>query len=220
MTRVLAIPAAVIFIGFLASLASCSRGTAIPVSGPQQYSGTLGSPLGELSSGLAYDTHIRVGKKAMSGIMYLRQMEKGIWRVAMTAKIGQTLFDFEIRPDTFIVLRSVDQINRRIVMKYLERDLRLLTEVYRDAVHVERLPNEPGMMHLRVKVPDRKGWRHLISHIQGNQVVEIAHGGKGRKKTTVRFSQYRDNIPYDIMIDHRTIISFEIQMHLVPTLQE
>jgi len=219
MLRAFIISAAGIMAGLLLCLAFGCQTAGIPLDDTQQQTWVPGSPLGKITTGMAYDTHIRVGKKQMSGIMYLRQTSRGVWRVAMTAKIGQTLFDFEIRPDTFVIHRSIDQLNKPLVLSYLERDLRLLTAVYPYPERIDAMPAGSGVSHYRVKVTGQKGWRHISRENMG-QVVEIAYGGKRKKKTTVRFSEYENAIPYRITIDHRTIISFEIRMQLVPTVQD
>jgi hypothetical protein len=148
--------------------------------------------------------------------MYLRQVSEDVWRVALSAKVGQTLFDFELRPDTFIIHRCVDQLRRKIVLNYLERDLRLLTERYPEPVQLARLAARPGLADVRFKAAGRRGWRHLTINTDSDIVTEVACGSRRSRKTEVDFSAFLDGLPRVIAIDHRTIFNFDIRMQHVP----
>jgi hypothetical protein len=152
----------------------------------------------------------------MSGLMYLRQVSEDIWRVALSAKIGQTLFDFELRPDTFIIHRCIDQLRRKIVLSYLEEDLRLLTERYPEPLQLARLPAPQGLDYVRFKASGMNGWRHLTISTDSGIVTEVACGSRRSRKTEVDFSAFLDGLPRVIAIDHRTIFNFDIRMQHVP----
>jgi hypothetical protein len=179
-----------------------------------------GSPLSTIRYGLVYDTHIRIRKNEMSGLMYLRQVSEDVWRIALTAKVGQTLFDFELRPDTFIVHKCIEQLKRKIVLTYLERDLRLLTERYPNPDEIALLDAPEGYNHVRFKTPGRKGWRHLTMENVTGRVIGVAWGSKSSAKTQVLFTTFTDHVPEVIAIDHRTIFNFEIQMHQVHSIRK
>ena len=204
----------------LSGVCSCSRPSGLPANSGHGISVVAGSPLANTETGLAYDTHFRIGKHRMSGVMYLRQTDPGIWRVALAAKIGQTLFDIEIRPDTMIVHRVIDELKRNIVLTWLERDLRLITGTYPNPERIDKMDSGAETAYYRLRVAGKKSWVHITGDKTSGEVNEIALGGKRLKKSIAQFTDYTNGTPGRIAIDHRTIISFEIRMQRVLTAQQ
>ena len=71
-------------------------------------------------------TNISVYGKSMSGIFIAKKINDTIHRVVFTTEFGNKLLDFEIGEAEFKINSIVDELNRKLLIKTLRDDFRLL----------------------------------------------------------------------------------------------
>lgn len=74
-----------------------------------------------------YDMNLRVGKHHFSGMLIIKEMQGGEVRIISTTYFGLSLFDISIRKTgEFIVNKCIEPMQRKALLKLLERDFKLL----------------------------------------------------------------------------------------------
>jgi len=71
--------------------------------------------------------HLLPGDKfQQGGLLALKQLSEGNYRTIFMTKFGMTLFDFEFGDNGFIVHKVMEQMNRKVFLKIIERDMEML----------------------------------------------------------------------------------------------
>ncbi len=113
----------------------------------------------------------------VSGILIIKVFNPGHQRIVMTSHFGMTLLDFELTKGNSIKLNySIEQLNRKQILNLLKRDFETLFNPY---------------IGKRVKFfygPDLR--------------VEALTLGRGITALTMKFNNFRDSYPSQIIIDH------------------
>ncbi|MBY0425100.1 MAG: hypothetical protein K2Q22_05640 [Cytophagales bacterium] len=73
-----------------------------------------------------FKTTFDVYGKQLSGILVARHMPDNSYRMVMSPSSGPTFFDGEFRDGKFKMVNCMKQLNKKIVINLLEKDLRLL----------------------------------------------------------------------------------------------
>lgn len=74
-----------------------------------------------------YQASIDVGNKHLSGLVLIKNMPDSSQRVVFTSEAGVTFFDFGFRrPDKFTVYAIIKKLNRKPVIKTLQKDFELM----------------------------------------------------------------------------------------------
>jgi len=77
-----------------------------------------------------YQASIDVAKKHLSGLVLIKNMPDSSQRVVFTSEAGVTFFDFGFkRPGKFMVHSIIKKLNRRPVIKTLQKDFELMLGV-------------------------------------------------------------------------------------------
>lgn len=73
-----------------------------------------------------YKTQIEIYGNNLSGILIIKKISDETHRVVMTTDFGNKMLDFEISDTDFKVNYLVQDLDRKVVKKFLERDFRVL----------------------------------------------------------------------------------------------
>lgn len=87
------------------------------------------SPLITLSAkhSQRFDMSLRIGKHHFNGMLIVKEMREGEVRIISTTYFGLSLFDISIRKTgEFIVNKCIEPMQRKSLLKLLERDFKLL----------------------------------------------------------------------------------------------
>lgn len=76
-----------------------------------------------------YDASINLEGHQFGGLLVIKPMSEQSYRVVFTTETGATIFDFEYNGDRFIVHRIVSKLDRRMIVRVLEKDFALLLGV-------------------------------------------------------------------------------------------
>lgn len=163
---------------------------------------------------LIYDTGIRYKDNYTSGLMVVRYMDNEEIRVAFTTKMGLTLFDFTILKDEMIVNQCVDQLNKRMIKKLLERDLRLVFQKSNDSNQHVNL-KDPQKNQQIIRTQKDKVYTHY--YYEDQQVTKCTTGSDKKPKTIATVSNYANGIPNNIKITHSSF-SLVLDLKYYPAL--
>lgn len=79
------------------------------------------------SASMLFKAHFQYGKKLqIGGLLMLKQTQPNVYRVLLMAEMGATLFDFEFGEGHFKVHRSLEALNKPMLLKIIEKDIKLL----------------------------------------------------------------------------------------------
>jgi hypothetical protein len=73
-----------------------------------------------------YKGSLDIGKHHLSGLFYFKRVDENSTRIIFTNEIGMNFFDLELHGNKLIVHSCFPSLNRKSLLKLLEKDFRLL----------------------------------------------------------------------------------------------
>ncbi len=145
-----------------------------------------------------YKSKITIYDKTLGGILIIKKTAEEQHRIVFTTEMGNTIFDFTLTEEQFKVNRILADLDRKIIVKTLQRDFTALIK--------ENLMATKGFTNGTTTIRQAKllGKFHYYTFENG-KLVQITRTGNTREKVVFRFSGINDNIAQEIQIDHRNI---------------
>lgn len=163
------------------------------------------------TDGLAYDTNVRFRKTEVSGILFIQPQDSSRYRMAMTTKMGQKIFDFTLTPQNFTVNYCFPQLNRKIVLQLLEADLRLLTEHF-DSLSAASAFTDTKRGQTVFRIKKGKSYLYFRYDKPEAQPASIESGSKRRPKIISGLADYEGALPHRIKLEHRMIFPLRLDL--------
>ena len=177
---------------------------------PTEREGGFKSVFYGFEQAFAYDTGVRFRSNYVSGLLFIKPEGEEEYRIAMTTKMGQKIFDFSLDKENFTVNYCVPQLNRKIVLSLLEKDLHLITDSFLEPETLAVFKDELPKTVYRIK--NQKDYLHYHYDDTSEQLVRIERGAKRKPKITATLSDYQDGIPHQIHLDHRLLFKLELDL--------
>lgn len=189
---------------FLCSLCACSNAykNLQPISNKKIEDKTIPSIFKNQEKATVFNTSFTFKKFFASGLMVIKPLENQHFRIVFTAKMGQTLLDTELTPTDFIIKKSIPQLDRKLLFKLLEKDLRLLCDRHSGKTIAFQKRGETGTI-FRLKV--KKGYRYFYENETSDYWKKIERGTKRRPKVIVELKNYENGFPEKITFVHQRI---------------
>lgn len=148
---------------------------------------------------MAYKEH------SFSGLFIVKHEEEST-KIALVPQVGPKLFDFEITSDNqFVVHHCLEQLNRPIILKLIEQDVRLLLQLPNTIKQTNYLQN-PGSNTAVKRLKTNKSVNYYFFDTKtGNLAALEAANTLGRKKTVIQLLDYSDGFPKSIELIHQNI---------------
>ena len=157
-----------------------------------------------------FDTGIRFRDFYASGLLVVKAEANERYRIVMTSKLGSKIFDFSLGKEHFAVNYCIEQLNRKIVLNILKKDLRLLTNSYLELEKKVVLADTLGESTVyRIKVP--KAYRHFYYDNASGHLIKIERGSKRKARTVVDMADYKNDLPNRIELKH---LQFRLELSL------
>lgn len=151
-----------------------------------------------------FDTGIRFRDFYVSGLLVVKAEEKERYRIVMTSKLGSKIFDFNLGKEHFEVNDCIEQLNRKIVLNILKKDLRLLTNSYLEPENKVVLADTLRQSTV-YRIKAAKAFRHFhYDNITGH-LMKIERGSKRKARTVVDIGDYKNGLPNRIDLKHLQI---------------
>jgi hypothetical protein len=148
-----------------------------------------------------YSTHVNVIGKHLSGLLLFKSMPDTTKRIIFTSETGVKFFDFEYSKQGFKVLYCIKQLNKKIVINQLRKDLGL---IIMDGINpaeqkVYRVGNE--FYH---EFPTGKDeLTYYITDPECKKIVRIENTERQNQKIVVTLISESAGMPDSLNIDHK-----------------
>lgn len=167
----------------------------------------------EAGKSLVYRASFNYKDYHFSGLCVFKKIEERNIRVVFLNEMGMTFMDFELTPSDLIVHKMVDQLNRGILLGFIENDFRqlLMTDLF-DPMRVNFKKMEKSNTF---QARDKLRTTYFIEKEGGKIARSVRKGFLGAKKSSVSYEYRLSNIPEEIMLKH-----YQVKMNLKLTLLE
>ncbi len=153
---------------------------------------------------LVFDMSIKFINTYHSGILAFSKANQasGCYRTVFMAKAGVKLFDFEFSPDSMKINSIIDQLDKKIVLQILERDLRMIfDEVTTESNQYYQLKTSGDLV---MRSTSNKDILHYYIDRQG-YIFRIDKGSKYKSVVRLDIEYDEHNWPQRIFIQHKKI---------------
>ena len=147
-----------------------------------------------------YKAHVEVYGNQLSGILVIKKIGNQTHRVALTSAFGNTLLDLTISEDDMKVNYIMDDLNRKILLKTLEADFRMI--LTSNHLIQEKLETEQDLIY---KSKTKGGFYFFFNSKQGDQLRQISLGSKSKEKVKVNITPKNRTFAENIIIQHYNI---------------
>ena len=168
---------------------------------------------GDNFNSFLFKTNITVYGKDYSGLLVTKQMSPQDYRVIFTTELGMKLFDFEFKDTAFTLHYCVPQFNKPKLLKVIQKDIETLLMNDLNKKKFEYFTDSKAA-YLIHKTKNGKLDNYYFVEKSTAHLVKIEHAKKRRKKTTFTLSNYQNDFPSNILIQHHDI-KLKIELNLL-----
>lgn len=188
----------------LCGLFSCSNAykNLRPISNQNPQTKTFPSIFKNQEKATVFNTSFTFKDYFASGLMVVKPLENQHFRIVFTAKMGQTLLDTELTPTDFIIKKSIPQLDRKLLFKLLEKDLRMICDEQTGVAVAFKNIDKKGII-FRLKT--NKDYRYFYENETGEYFEKIERGTKRRPKVIVNLENYEQDFPEKITFVHQRL---------------
>jgi hypothetical protein len=147
-----------------------------------------------------YKTNITVYGHEISGIFIAKKINDTTHRVVFTTEFGNKLLDFEISEKTYKVNSIVSELDKKILIKTLTEDFRLLLK--KDYLLQEQFENESDNIY---KSADGDRDNYLFVSKKEHKLEKLVRSSKTKEKITITFTLENDIFAKKVVILHQNI---------------
>jgi hypothetical protein len=156
-----------------------------------------------------YKTSIDVAGKHVSGLLLIKNMPDSSTRIVFTNEAGFKFFDFGFKgADGFKVYYVIDQLNRKPVIRLLQKDFSLLLGVPFQSGPWVAWQDEERILY---GVQQKKEKHYFITGKDCASLQRIESGSKRKKMITLVYFGNNQQEPDSIQLQHHT---FNMQIRL------
>ncbi len=148
-----------------------------------------------------YNTTVDVLDNHLSGLLLIKKMPDSSIRMVFSNEIGFKFFDFEFSAtDGFKVYSIIKKMNKKAVIKTLQKDFELILMNQLDAATVKIRKDENLKYYT---FPQRKGYYHYITNLAGDSLVRMERASNRKQVVEVVMNNYINHIPDTISVEHK-----------------
>lgn len=190
-----------LFISLLCWMGCCSCSSlrsGCRAVGEQQISGESWKGIVDSRVGVnKYNLTIDAGKKNFSGLLLVKQMEAGDFRMVFTTHFGMRVFDFGFTADSLSVHYCIPPLNREKIFRFFRHDFTPLLGF------ADREPQTVIVYHKK-KDPSTEVWElpGSVYYLFRNHRIRQITAGRGWGKTSWTFEDYQGDWPSAVRIRH------------------
>ena len=147
-----------------------------------------------------YKTEVNVIGNYLSGLLLIKKMPDSSTRIVFSNEMGFKFFDFEFSKNgNFKIYQVIKQINRKAVIKTLQKDFELVLMEPLDFSHAYlRTANELKYFIF----PRVKGFNYYITDTTVGTLIKMERASKRKPVVTVISKNYNNGMPDSIDIKH------------------
>lgn len=148
-----------------------------------------------------YNTQVNVLNHHLGGLLLIKLMPDSSTRFLFTMETGFKFFDFEFsRSGAFKVYYITDKMNRKAVIKTLQKDFELVLMSHIKESDYQLFTND-GEFYNRFL--NNGSYDYYITDSSCSELKRIEMANKRKTKTTITMREYKQGIPDTIGITHQ-----------------
>ncbi|MFK6999775.1 hypothetical protein [Flavobacterium oreochromis] len=144
-----------------------------------------------------YKAQIEVYGHDLSGLLVVKKITENTYRVVMTTDFGNKLIDFTINQHNTKVNYVVEDLNKKIILKILANDLKLLIQE-KYIAKIERKNAEVKVL----EVDEEAVKNYFYFKNDTNQLIKIIQSSKRKAKFAITFESKITNFAEQIFLEH------------------
>lgn len=155
-----------------------------------------------------YNTKVDVVGKHLSGLLLFKQMPDSTTRVVFSSEMGVNFFDFEYSAKGFKVISCMQQLNKKLVIRQLKKDIGLLFMYNCNLAEVQTFSTEEELNFTFVNGNEET---YYISDLQCSNIKRIENVVDNHKKVIINMYGNKGLMPDSVMLAHQ---NFEFTISL------
>lgn len=171
------------------------------------------SLFGDNFNSFLFKTNITVYNKNFSGLLVTKQLSANDYRVIFTTELGMKMFDFEFKDTAFTLQYCVPQFNKPKLLKVIQNDIETLLMNDISNKRQTHYEDKDGLYRVQ-KLEFPKTENYYFTEKSSAQLTKIECAKKRIKNTTFTLSNYQNNFPGSILIQHHDI-KLKIELNLL-----
>ncbi|MBO7507857.1 MAG: hypothetical protein J6T67_10810 [Paludibacteraceae bacterium] len=181
----------------LAGLVSCTpkifnQSGLRPTTSAKMHRSNLMPVFDEYEAARYYSAQVDFKDKSITGVLALSReaQDPRKFRLIMMTTFGIPIFDFSVSQDSFVVNSCMEQLNKKVVMKILERDFKslLMVDVPEDFPGTIYMPLK-GQTRWGYSVSTKEGGNYYMFYYKDNGIVHVLQNGSFLKKMNAVFDE-------------------------------
>jgi len=147
-----------------------------------------------------YNGHINVVGNHLSGLLLFKQTGKDSTRVVFSTEMGIKFFDFEFTPAGFKVIYCIDKLNKKVILRQLEKDIGLL--LFQNIIP-NNIKNYKGTNEIYMGTSSGKAETYYTTDSSCTHIKRIEDVYKGKLKILFHLTELKGGMPDSVYIDHK-----------------
>lgn len=144
-----------------------------------------------------YKNKINLFGHYLSGLMMIKPMGGQDYKVAIATEFGAKILDFEITNGAFILHDCIPEMRRKLVMKIVERDMKMLLGIQ---VAPPKAITTEGAAKLYRFQAKRTSTVYTLG--EAATVTNISGYKRKHKRVQISLSQFEGHVPTHITLEH------------------
>ena len=162
--------------------------------------------------GLVYKANFRFKEKSISGLMVIKYESPNQTRIQLLTHLGPTLMDVTLMDDKMIVHQNLKNMNKKIILKNLEKDLRQIILNPLTKENIKKIVHYKNDNEFKVKTSSGEFKIQLDKHKNIKKVARL--GIFNSEKVVTEYSEIVNETPNKISLYHKNI-DFRIELNLL-----
>lgn len=155
-----------------------------------------------------YDLGIQTGKRFFSGIFILKKEGTSHYRLAMTSKMGNKIFDMEYREGGFTMHHIIEPMNKKLVINMMQELFALMLRERQ--VPADAIPYVDTTKDAKVWRWKESGDWQTIRLTGDRNVKQYEEGNKRKPSVTITFKERQNGHPAEILLVNKKWVRFEM----------
>ncbi len=143
-----------------------------------------------------YRSHISVYGNDLNGILILKKLPDSGHRIVFTTDFGNKLLDCELSQSGFKVNAVVEELDRKLLLKTLEQDFKLLLTPFFKSESMFKLGND------EIYISEKDGTFYYLWVDKQGSLRKIVQGSSRKEKLSVLFTSENNTFAPKIELNH------------------
>ncbi len=160
----------------------------------------------DIETDYVYKANFDVYKHSFGGILIIKKIQNENYRIVFTTEFGKKIFDFELVNNDFKIIYILEDLNRKIIVRTLQKDLQILVKQY-NKVFIEYKNDDEIVYQSQLN----KKFNYYFISKENKQLAKIVNASKNKEKMTIYFDRVENGIIKNIEIIHHNM---KLSIHL------